>query len=211
MAFADVWQNIPDTAANKWDSRAKRAAELLTGQRGVVDMGCGTMNLRKHLSPEQVYVPVDGVSRGEGSIVCDFNAKPPPLVDVPAMACLGLFEYLTDPRSMLSIAAAHYDFAVVSYCTTDAPKPMARNALWVNAYSRRQLSALFKASGWRVLSCELFGANQHLWKLKAARLDAGWLTRLLNRHQYPKAAMAKAERPPDTLVKDTPTESPDTA
>lgn len=181
MAFADVWQNIPDTAANKWDSRAKRAAELLTGQRGVVDMGCGTMNLRKHLSPDQAYVPVDGVSRGEGSIVCDFNANSPPLVDVPAMACLGLLEYLTDPSSMLRVAAAHYDFAVVSYCTTDSTKPMARHDMWVNAYSRKQLAAMLKSAGWRILACELFGANQHIWQLKAHRLDTGWLSRLLSR------------------------------
>lgn len=167
-ALIDRWASLSDDQVRGWEARAMQAAELLTLASGVADMGCGTMHLKRHLRPEQTYIPVDIVSRGEGSIVCDFNKQSPPLLDVPAMACLGVLEYLHDPAAFLRATAAHYDVAVISYAATDTEKPLKnrRSHGWVNDFSAADVEALFKASGWAVDAPRVpVGTFQLLWRL----------------------------------------------
>lgn len=174
MAFVEAWGTLSDSTADKWDSRAKRAAELLCGQSGVIDMGCGLMNLKRHLSPDQTYIPVDGTSRGPDSIVCDFDLEDPPACDVPSMACLGLIEYLQDPQRFLNETARRYRIAVVSYCTTDAPNPLPRHAdgTWLNAFDAPTMEDMFRQAGWFVKRREIYKRSQHIWLLGT---EQSWL------------------------------------
>lgn len=171
-ALIDVWANLTDDQVRGWEARAKQAAELLTSASGVADMGCGTMHLKRHLRPDQTYIPVDIVSRGEGSIVCDFNNETPPLLDVPGMACLGVLEYLHDPAAFLKATAAHYDVAVISYAATDTDKPLKnrRSHGWVNDFSSAAAEEMFRATGWEVTQPRQPTTTfQFIWRLKSNR------------------------------------------
>lgn len=163
----DRWAALANTEASAWDERSALAAEWLVDEAGIVDMGCGTMNLSRHLAPGQKYVPVDIVSRDARTLVCDFNREPPPTIDVPAVACLGLLEYLHEPAQFLAALAQTHQVAVVSYCVTDAPAPLEprRGHAWVNDFDAAGVEALFKNSGWQVMDRRLVGDFQLLWRL----------------------------------------------
>jgi hypothetical protein len=92
-----VWERLRTT----WEARASMAAQYLSGEESVADIGCGLMSLRKYLSAGVRYVPLDVVDRG-GNIVVDLNHAPLPPVDTTAASMLGVIEYLVDVDGVLS-------------------------------------------------------------------------------------------------------------
>lgn len=160
------WRALTSDEAAGWRDRAALAAAALGEVRSVLDLGCGTMALRELLPADVLYIPSDIVSRGPGTIVCDYNVQGVPQVDTEAVACLGLLEYLYDPATLLG--ALRQPRAVVSYCARDVPEPFAnrRSHAWVNDYATDEVEALFAASGWTVVSRQLEAGRQWVWLLR---------------------------------------------
>lgn len=165
------WSALAAPEAEGWNPRAAMAAAWLADQPGVLDLGCGLMTLERHLRRDQSYAPSDVVRRDARTLVCDLNREPPPRVDAPAVACLGVLEYLHDPLSLLSALAQAHRVCVVSYCVTDAPAPLdARRAhAWVNDLDTRGVEALFTQAGWSIERTEMVDGLQRLWRLSSSR------------------------------------------
>jgi hypothetical protein len=168
-SLRERWTALARPEADAWEGRASRAGAWLEGHAAVVDLGCGTMLLERHLAPGVRYHPVDIVRRDQRTTVCDLNGAPAPSFDASAVACLGLLEYLFDPAAVLRQLAAAYTVCVISYCPTDAPSPlMPRRAHgWVNDYSKAGIEAVFLQAAWRVVACEALDGVQFLWRLQA--------------------------------------------
>lgn len=160
------WRALTDAEAHGWRSRAAIAASMLGKVQSVLDLGCGTMALREFLDPGVIYIPSDIVSRCPGTIVCDYNKEEPPHVEVEAVACLGLLEYLFEPGALLH--ALKQPRAVVSYCPCDAPSPMQgrRSHGWVNDYSTETMCALFGQAGWNIVQHVAESSRQSIWLLE---------------------------------------------
>jgi hypothetical protein len=168
----DRWRGLDAQSFGGGHERAALAASLLADQSGVADMGCGGMILAQHLRTDQRYIPVDVVAYVDGTTLCDFNAEPPPLLEVPALACLGLLEYLHDPATFLKTCAAHYDIAVISYAATDTAKPLKNRRAhgWVNDFSAAAVEEMFRATGWEITQPrQPITAFQFIWRLNAHR------------------------------------------
>ncbi len=164
------WNSLRDSEAIGWDSRSRIAAELLKHSPSVSDFGCGTMNLKKHLSKNQRYVPIDVVARDENTIVCDLNREPIPPTGTEAAAFLGFLEYIHKPEALLHDAAEKFHTLVISYCVTDAPSPPAnrREHAWVNDFSSAEMEAIFKKAGLKIISVDSLDDAQKIWHLVCA-------------------------------------------
>ncbi|CAN7632012.1 methyltransferase domain-containing protein [Pararhizobium sp. LjRoot238] len=162
------WSTLEQTEAEPWKPRARIAARLLGTPRSVLDLGCGVMALEELLPSATTYYPVDVVSRDSRTIVCDFNNASPPRIKAEAVTCLGLLEYLFAPEALLNTLSWRHDRAVISYCITDAPKPVVerRAHAWVNGMSSQQVEALFHATGWNILQRQLVDQIQMIWLLE---------------------------------------------
>ncbi|MCB8877569.1 RRP8 family class I SAM-dependent methyltransferase [Acidisoma silvae] len=165
--LTERWLALATEEASHWDARAAMAAALLADAPSVADFGCGTMGLARHLRPDQRYIPLDVTARDHRTLVCDLNAAPPPETGAVAAACLGLLEYIHDPLALLRALHGQYPVLVVSYCVTDAPGALAdrRAHAWVNDFSEAEMTAVFRASGWKPDAGRMVGDLQNLWRL----------------------------------------------
>jgi hypothetical protein len=165
--LSERWTALGKPETDNWDGRASLAAEWLATETSVLDLGCGTMNLERYL-PGSRYYPSDVVARDDRTIVADYNVQSPPKTDARAVACLGLLEYLYDPLSFMHALSAQYPLCVVSYCMTDAPKPLEprRSHGWVNDFDRPGIETIFEMAEWDVDAFRMVDDIQGLWRLR---------------------------------------------
>ncbi len=163
------WEALGTKEASSWSARAATATAWLSDQAGVLDLGCGTMSLERYLRPEQLYFPSDVVRRDDRTILCDLNQTSPPIVEVPAVACLGLLEYLRSPENLLKMLARLYVRAVITYCVIDSPQPLEprRAHAWVNDFNQRDLEKTIAASGWAIVRNEALDSIQRIYLLSS--------------------------------------------
>jgi hypothetical protein len=142
-----------------WNARTSVMAAMLPAKvKSVADFGCGAMALRDSLAEGVGYVPVDIVSRGEGTIVIDLNAPVlPPLPKADAAFFSGTLEYVIDLPRLLEAACATYPYVVCSYVT--APMALTDSARrrsfgWVTDFRLSDIIALFEAHHFIVLKLQ---------------------------------------------------------
>lgn len=155
------WEHLDHKESRPWAVRAEKAAAFLGDCASVADLGCGTMGLRPFLAPGTRYVPVDVVSRGEGTVVLDLNREPLPDLDVDGHAALGLLEYLFDVPALLRAVPRRF---VTSYVASDLDASNRLAHAWVNGYTVAEMETLFRDAGWRILD-ETRLPRQMIWSL----------------------------------------------
>jgi hypothetical protein len=156
------WGTLVPEEFDAWSTRTPMIARMLEGCVSVADVGCGFMGLKRFLAPETRYVPVDVVSRGEGTIVVDLNREPMPPIDVEAWAMAGLIEYILDVPALLASLSG---VVVVSYNAVDlCPAPRRQHA-WVNDFSVAEVEAMFADAGFVPERREVFG-YQMIWRFR---------------------------------------------
>ena len=69
----------------------------------IVDLGCGDGKLKKYLSKEIKYIPVDYCDRGINNIIMDFNSckVPQNIADADTIFMAGVFIYIDKPEKFL--------------------------------------------------------------------------------------------------------------
>jgi hypothetical protein len=165
------WSALATSEAAPWNARAEKAAKLLSAEKSVLDLGCGTMILERHLKFGTQYWPCDFQKRDSRTIICDLNIMPPPRVSESAVACLGVLEYLHAPIQLVETLAREYTTGVFSYCTTDSPNALdpRRAHAWVNDFDRAGLELIFVNSGWEIDFFEQHSEIQAMWRLISKR------------------------------------------
>jgi hypothetical protein len=162
------WKFLTASEANGWSPRLGRAASLIEKYKSVADLGCGTMNLEKLLSPDTTYIPVDVTSRDHRTIVVDFNRDPlPPSVTADSAALLGIVEYVHDFTALLTQCRERFQSIVMTYNCADATSSILerRAHAWVNDLSQDNIVTLFLASGWTIANRIELGNSQFMWQL----------------------------------------------
>jgi len=146
-----------------WDSRTRQIATLIKPGASVLEFGSGRMLLRDLLPEGCRYVPSDLVDRGNGTIVCDLNAKVlpefPGYCDTAVFS--GVLEYVHDVQRIIS-HISFVEIVVASYVVTDIkPNRLARLASgWVNNYSSTEIKELFLKAGFRCNHVERFQSQE---------------------------------------------------
>lgn len=83
--------------------------------KSVMDLGAGSMLLRRMLSEDVIYYPVDYKKNAEDTIVCDFNKREFPNVHVDVVVAAGILDYIADPEWFLTEISQHCNKLLISY------------------------------------------------------------------------------------------------
>lgn len=174
----DRWANA-ERLASDWDRRCDFVARFVRPGLRIIDIGCGRMAVERLFAPA-AYVPVDVVARDARTKVIDLNGQPLPTAWLNGMqlaTMLGVFEYLTDPRSVMAGLASQGIPLLASYnCTELAPDAPRADLGWVNAYDIAGIEALARAAGYRPVFRYIFANTQALWLWVPAGIDPATLT-----------------------------------
>ncbi|MBW9064489.1 hypothetical protein JNB71_14265 [Rhizobium herbae] len=141
------WSNRNNLLAS-WSERAKIVAALVSPPSGVLDLGCGKMDLEKFLESGITYQPSDIVARDERTIVCDLNNGEIPDIDANVVTMLGVLEYIYEPAKLLEKLAARWSRLIATYCPADLDAGRDRAAHgWLNALTSAALVSTAVAAG----------------------------------------------------------------
>ncbi len=154
------WQALDALEAAPWNERAACAASMLESQHSVADIGCGDMQLEKHLPASCRYIPIDVVARDQRTIIVDLNVDCLPQVSASSYAVLGVLEYLFEPERLLDCLNGTL---VVRYNPINFNASHREEHGWVNHYTQQEFESNMHGRGWsKKETCRL--DNQLLWK-----------------------------------------------
>ncbi|KQR69063.1 hypothetical protein [Rhizobium sp. Leaf341] len=138
---------------SQWSGRAEIVAAMIDTPNVVLDLGCGGMDLERHLKPGVTYQPCDIVSRDARTIVCDLNKGELPDFDASIVSMLGVLEYIHDPKQLLERLAAKWPRLLVTYYPTDFDGTRDRSAHgWFSALSSAGLVSAALGAGYDLKS-----------------------------------------------------------
>ena len=161
------WEGDDVKRYPKWEARAKLAAELLEPGCRVADVGCGGMTMETLLPPGAVYVPFDVCRRDDRTNVIDLNSEPFPIVNVDAILCLGVLEYLFDPLAFIHEARKSNCLLIFSYHPIDFGEPTDRRVKnWVSDLSLPSILSACFAAGYRQVNVKPSLPKEYLFSAK---------------------------------------------
>nr|WP_246617467.1 putative nucleotide-diphospho-sugar transferase [Rhizobium populisoli] len=138
---------------SQWSGRAEIVASLIDAPDVVLDLGCGGMDLERHLKPGVTYQPSDIVSRDARTIVCDLNKGELPDIKASVVSMLGVLEYIHDPKLLLDRLAVKWPRLLVTYYPTDFDGKRDRSAHgWFSALSSAGLVSIAVSAGYDLKS-----------------------------------------------------------
>jgi hypothetical protein len=79
----------------------------------IVDLGAGNMNLRKHLSENTRYYPVDYKKRCEETIVCDLNKNEFPNINADTYVLCAMLYYIEKPIELIKKCAEYANRKII--------------------------------------------------------------------------------------------------
>lgn len=191
------WSNLKES----YDERMEFMARFVRPNSSVLDMGAGSLALKKYLPAGCRYQSCDAVSREATTIVCNFNKNEfPPVKHYDYVYCSGLLEYINDlPHFMRQLRRYSDDFIVSYVATRSKSKKRIRKREgldWVNHYNFIETVKIFLSNGYRVEKVMDF-TSQKIFLLKKSEgplKPAGftdvfkiWLQDLRNRFQKDEA------------------------
>ncbi|MGE0461996.1 MAG: methyltransferase domain-containing protein [Vicinamibacterales bacterium] len=138
-----------------WIDRNRLIGRWIPPGSSVLDVGAGSMNLRRFLPEGCRYQPADVVLPDDATLFVDFNAGAVPLVGAPFdfVVCSGVLEYVVDVVHALRTLAGWGRRAIVSYAVASDPpdEGARRRAGWVTHLSEAALARNFAEAGLRVV------------------------------------------------------------
>jgi hypothetical protein len=144
-----------------WESRTRRAAELVPNNSRVIEFGAAKRVLERCLDPSCTYVP------------SDLNQRPLPdlganTYDVAVL--MGVLEYVADMPSVLDWLAKQVPVCIVSYACAPPARSLRgmRGTVgrlhkgWMNNYREEKFRSLFRERGFLSLHEEAW-ENQRMF------------------------------------------------
>lgn len=134
-----------------WSRRIKEMAKHIPVSASVMDLGCGQMELKKHLTLNE-YFPVDYIARQSEIIICDFNKKQFPDLEVDICFVSGVLEYVKYPAWFIGKITKHCSTCIISYNLVEKyPDIDFRNSnRWINHLTKPELINIFKSFNWQL-------------------------------------------------------------
>ncbi len=96
------WVDPKNTYGYNVPSRAEAIAEYIPDNQHILDIGAGSMVLRRFLKSGCIYQASDIHDRGDGCLICDLNKKEFPQGQYDWVAMIGVIVYLNDPAWVLT-------------------------------------------------------------------------------------------------------------
>jgi len=165
------WGNPSQLLSPDWEARTEGIAKLIPAGSSVLEFGAARMTLRKFLPDGCKYTPTDLVDRGEGTIVCDLNARELPAFPPHDVAVFsGVLEYVNDVPRLVAHISHSIGTVISSYsCVIQEQvrgKPARRASGWVNDYTSEEFEGIFLRSGFHCDHVENWSkeCNQRIYR-----------------------------------------------
>jgi hypothetical protein len=142
-----------------WESRTVQSAKLIPRGASVLEFGAGRMTLRDCLPEGCRYTPCDLVDRGDGTIVCDLNARElPRFPDHDVAVFSGVLEYINDLERLISHTKRSCHMIIASYCGSEqVPGRLTRRSHgWVNDHTSSEFEEIFLRAGFACDSVQVW-------------------------------------------------------
>lgn len=139
MLYSDIMENRIRTILKMFD---------IEKFKSVMDLGCGKQTLKKYLSDDVRYIPVDQHNHLKTTIIKDFNNGEFLYEKVDAVFGLGIFEYIYNLPAFIKKISSVTNNLVGSYIFYgDRPKP----EYVVNKYTADELWEIFENEGFKLV------------------------------------------------------------
>lgn len=158
----------------RWNRRVEMMAQMISEEsNSIVDLGCGQMSLKRYLSEDKEYYPVDYCSRDSHTIICDFNKHEFPDILADTIFASGILEHVVDYTWFITkMCESALREIILSYACTEAGesgtvRSKVQNGYhidWVNSLSIDTLIALFKGNHFLLKFKKQIGGNEYLMK-----------------------------------------------
>lgn len=146
----DEREHLVDFSLGSWDFRIETMAEMIGDDcKTIMDLGCGSMSLKRYLPNGINYIPVDHIARNEETIVCDFNRKEFPNKRADYIVASGIMEFVKDLDWFVESICNKCNCAIVSYNSINSFSNVAlrHKYSWVNNYTTAQIVMKFNKNG----------------------------------------------------------------
>lgn len=161
------WKELSDsTWGEKNPKRTEIAGREIPDGSSVLDLGAGTMILKKHLKRNCIYQPCDLFFRGENCLVADLNAGEFPQGRAyDWVTLIGLFQFLTHPKEVLLKCREVASNMYITFSPrlkkdlSEAERRWRENEGWFNHYSFREYINVVQGAGWKVNKIGRIPAN----------------------------------------------------
>ena len=142
----------PTEFQERWNKRAKRAAEAIPRRSTVLDLGCGKMAIREFLPEGCRYIGCDLTARSEDTVVRDFNRGEFPkheAATATVLTMLGLLEYIVDiPGFLANLRELKPSRVIASYHPTELYGDWPDE--WLSRLTERELIEAFEGAHLRL-------------------------------------------------------------
>ena len=159
-ATADHWRwKRPEfTWGNAYPERAEHAASLVPAGARVLDLGAGSMVLRRYLQPNVRYTSADIIKRDSDTIIVDLNKQEFPPGEYDWIVALGVLVYIRDVAWVLRQCAAAAPNLLFTYRCYDPADDSREERLVsgkVSHLTRQDAEETIRAAGYTTVSAKL--------------------------------------------------------
>lgn len=150
--------------------------------KSILDLGAGNMSLKKYISKNINYYPVDYCRRDDDTILCNFNRKEFPEQKADAVFISGLLEYISDYSWFVKeICNCGAKEIILSYNVRNRHEGNGQRVFcsdeavcnYANALSFQEILSLFSSQGYALMKKKYWNRNLYepLMKFEKADLD----------------------------------------
>lgn len=147
MTDVERWRKNRDDLHPGWEERTKLLASFIKPGTSVLDVGAGSMTLKKYLPKGCFYYPVD-LSAEDPQARVDFNKgllPTLPLFDIAVLS--GVLEYVVDVEGALYAVGSWTREALISYAPVIPDQDRAAHG-WLSHLDRDALEAAMGCAAW---------------------------------------------------------------
>ena len=178
-----------------WERRTEFVADLLPQGLSIVDIGCGAMSLERVAKP-RMYQPIDKWQWDDRTLVIDLNKERLPadwLKGYDLASLLGVFEYVDDPRTILSAQADAGCAVVFTYHPMDLNPPDHVRREWRSHFTTAEFEKMLADAGFVIARRFNYSTKQRIYICHLADRAPPWLAE-------PTSYRSIADDPNPTLV-----------
>lgn len=154
---ARSWQSI-ERFDPTWKKRIATMSQFIPQDTtSLVDLGCGPRWLREIITPSINYLGVDYKTRGQDTLICDFNKHQYPQKPIDVAFVSGCLEYVLDYDWFIQNICKYSKTCILSYCTLDSYPDIAlrEKQAWVNHLSEHDIKRIFEKYEFHLVHLEL--------------------------------------------------------
>lgn len=154
-----TWKELEEGSRADWELM-KRRIEALAGWgwipekiKTVADYGCGHRFIEKLLPLNTVYYPIDYISRGDDTIVCDFNKQMFPDVYSELSICFAVLMCIGPANELVAHICRHTERRILlSFVTLEGFPDIdaRRSSAMIQDFTSREITDMFAEHGFEL-------------------------------------------------------------